>query len=196
VVVICFLRRQDILLAKGYSQEVKALGRSDVIQGVAYAKELDWHRLYCCWESAFPKAKLKMYNYGRRALLETFKAAAGISAETDDEVGERHANRSLNAEMTEVARVLNARGQPSISDKLITLQERVGGPPFGFAAHVVERLEAIYLPSNRALAARFPDGEFDDLACPGWQPTGIDLSGKVSDGRIEEIMASVRSLGL
>jgi hypothetical protein len=192
--VICFLRRQDVLSASGYAQDVKALGRSDVIRKVQYEAELDWHSLRNRWTNAFPGAAVEMRAYTSQGLIEKFKAAAGIKAETIDQPDERP-NPSLNAEMTEVARIMNARGERPMADRLLALQARLGGASFGFAPEIVKQFEEAYLRSNRALAACFPSGEFDDLGRPGWQPTGVDLSGKVSEDRIRHIMTLLNSPG-
>lgn len=81
----------------------------------------------------------------------------GISIDTIDQVQEIHTNRSLNAEMTEVARMLNERGLPPMSEALLALQRHLPGPPFGFPPYVVRQFEDAYLGSNRRLAERLQD---------------------------------------
>lgn len=63
VMIVCVLRRQDILAASGYAQDVKSLGRSDIVTGAAYFSYLDWNCLYESWAGAFPDADMRMINY-------------------------------------------------------------------------------------------------------------------------------------
>ncbi|MGX9182536.1 hypothetical protein, partial [Mesorhizobium sp. BHbdii] len=99
-----------------------------------------------------------------------------------------HANRSLNAEMTEVARMLNERGLPPMSEALLALQRHLPGPPFGLPTYVVRQFEDAYLVSNRRLADRLRDPEFEEMSRPGWRTDGVCMAGQIDDARFAEII--------
>lgn len=188
VMILCVLRRQDILAASGYAQDVKSLGRSDIVTGAAYFPYLDWNCLYESWTDAFPDAVMRMINYNPRSLLSAFKMRLGIGIDTIDQVQEIHTNRSLNAEMTEIARMLNERGLPPMSEALLALQRHLPGPPFGLPPYVVRQFEDAYLSSNRRLAERLQDPEFEEMSRPGWNADGVCLAGQIDDARFAEII--------
>ena len=188
VMIVCVLRRQDILSASGYAQDIKSLGRSDIVDGAEYHPHLDWNCLYESWTGAFPDAAMRMINYSPRSLLSAFKVRLGIGIETIDQVQEIHANRSLNAEMTEVARMLNERGLPPMSEALLALQRHLPGPPFGLPAYVVKQFEDAYLVCNRRLADRLRDPEFEEMSRPGWHTDGVCMAGQIDDARFAEII--------
>ncbi|BCH07962.1 hypothetical protein MesoLj131c_22200 [Mesorhizobium sp. 131-3-5] len=188
VMIVCVLRRQDILAASGYAQDVKSLGRSDIVTGAAYFPYLDWNCLYESWAGAFPDAAMRMINYSPRSLLSAFKMLLGIGIDTIDQVQEIHTNRSLNAEMTEVARMLNERGLPPMSEALLALQRNLPGPPFGLPPYVVRQFEDAYLGSNRRLAERLQDPEFEEMSRPGWNTDGVCMAGQIDDARFAEII--------
>ena len=61
--VICFVRRQDRLLASGYNQSVKALGKSDTFSFSSYSPAFDWSGILERWRQAAPKAEISLRGY-------------------------------------------------------------------------------------------------------------------------------------
>ena len=115
--VICYLRRQDLLVASGHVQAVKSMGCSTPARDLGrplYSPDLDWDLLYSRWRMAFPHATLTFLNYDKcreqNTLLSSFKSTiCETPVKTLDEVG--RSNPGLDAELTEIARMLNERGQ-------------------------------------------------------------------------------------
>src|SRR6476620_962860 len=90
--------------------------------------------------------------------------------------------------MTEVARLLNERGLPPMSEALLALQRHLPGPPFGLPAYVVKQFEDAYLLCNRRLADRLRDPEFEEMSRPGWHTDGVCMAGQIDDARFAEII--------
>ncbi len=192
--IVAYLRRQDRLCASGYAQEVKSLGLSTIPSDVSYTPVLDWNLQYASWAEAFPSAEMTFLNYERHCaddtLAASFKTALGVGHVRTSEPRSR-ANISLSAEMTEVARLLNDRGSAFSLESLLVLQRRYPGAPFCFSQQLISHFEAVFRPSNEMFAQRFPH-EFSEFAAPGWKPSGVDMTGRVSAERLAELMPHIR----
>lgn len=122
--IICFFRRQDRIIASGFAQDVKALGRADPIElsPGGYTFWYDWLTLLNNYQATFfgvPFIPLEFDHLRRtNALCSRWKEELGISeSETIDTIpGGSLVNRSLPGEMVEICRVANELGLSSLSD--------------------------------------------------------------------------------
>lgn len=184
--IIAYVRRQDIICASGYAQEIKALSATHIVERVSYSKFLDWDRLYTDWLEICDNVVLINYESVKSDLVRSFCKAT----ELDDE-GMLDApcdfNQSLNAEMTEVARLLNERNLRFDPVALGGLEGWYPNIRFGFSTHITKAFEKKFIASNRRLASRFP-GIFDDFAAAGWDSQGQDFAGMISDEHLNDVL--------
>lgn len=185
--ILCFVRRQDILYASGYSQDVKSLGLSSRPPRKFSGDTLNYYRTFNEWSTAFPDSETIFLNYDRvkDCLLDAFKAHIPEANGTIDIVDRE--NISLNAEMTEIARMLNERGIPFDRHSLIEIQKSSPKPPFSFSPEITAVIEDCYQAANTQLANAIPK-EFDDFCQPGWSPVGEDFTDKVTEERLKSII--------
>jgi hypothetical protein len=192
--IIVYFRRQDLYVASGYSQDVKALGQSkpfDQLGDTAYTKDLYWNIMIDRWHRSFPDASIKARNYDRRrennALLSDFKNLIGCQEGSALE-GLARENQSLDSERTEVARLLNQRGYSIDLQYLMKLQRSDPKPAFGLSRVATETFERQYRPSNEALSRTFP-GEFEDWLTARWLPQGVDMTRTITEERLAAILS-------
>lgn len=186
---IVYLRRQDILCAAGYAQEIKALGATHTIEKVLYTDALDWVLLQQSWKNISDGVVLLNYDLHRHDLSDSFLRAIGIENVLTGDLPKRF-NVSLSAEMTEVARLLNLKGQRFDIQNLESVKGRYPDIPFGFSSEVTRKFEAFYIDSNRKLAEIYPD-EFNDYATEKWESPGQDFTGRISKKYLAEIMCQI-----
>jgi hypothetical protein len=189
--IVCYLRRQDVICASGFAEAVKTLGESNPVRGAGYTPMLDWDVLHDSWRAAFPGARVVFRNFDRvrkqSNLEHDFAHIIGAGSIPTKSVGDG-INPSYSAEMTEVARRMNEAGATFSRAVLMELQADGVCPPFAFSQKITSQFEDAYLASNRRLAAAFP-GEFDDFAMPGWVPRGEDCTENLADERLFRIFA-------
>ena len=193
--IICFIRRQDRLLASTYNQAVKALGRSRPFKLSSYWSALDWSQLFERWSKAFPKAEICVHGYDLHqkngTLLQTFKSEIGFTATdwpenlpTTDQ-----SNLSFDAEMLEIARLANQRGLFHLPRALSRLQaHHFSGPPFGLGAELTREIEEIYRPGNMKLAQKVTSQDIQELAEAGWESRGADFTGRIPQDRLVQLL--------
>ncbi|MCG3169688.1 MAG: hypothetical protein CALGDGBN_01211 [Pseudomonadales bacterium] len=179
--VLCFVRRQDDLMASGYNQDVKGMGSSRPFVAPGYRRGYDWCALRDDWQAAFPAAHIVLHNFdfhrARGTLVDVYARAIGAGSvhaapKTDN------TNESLGAELLEIVRVANAEGLPQLARLAVEAQQGgLGGTPFAFAAPLRRAILEAYAESNARLAEDDPDGEFADFASAGRAREGIDLTG-------------------
>jgi hypothetical protein len=186
--VLAFLRRQDVLCASGYAEEVKSLGRCDIVTEVLYSADIDWLALYGKW-AASSAENIVFMNYDRHRLnlIDAFLNALGLENRGYESVAAA-INISLNAEMTEVARLLNDRGVIFDPSRLAALEGWYPGISFSFSQAITSQFEQIFRRGNEALSTLFPN-EFEDLACRQWNATGEDMTGKISEEHLADIIS-------
>lgn len=191
---IAYLRRQDILCAAGYAQEVKTLGATHTIDEVSYTDALDWILLRQSWQEISTDVTLVNYDLHRHNLVTSFVQSIGIRDIPISDLPTRF-NVSLSAEMTEVARLLNLKSQKFDIETLESVKGRYPGIPFGFSSEVTAKFERLYLDSNRQLAKIYP-GEFDDYATENWLSPGQDFAGHMTKEHLAEIMNQIKKTPL
>jgi hypothetical protein len=198
VKIVVYFRRQDLYVASGYSQDVKALGQArpfDRLGDTAYTKDLFWDIMVDRWHRSFPGASVKARNYDRRrendALLSDFRNLIGCREGSTVE-GLARENLGLDSERTEVARLLNERGRPIDLQYLMKLQTNDPKPAFGLSRAATETFERRYRQSNEALSRVFP-GEFEDWLTAGWLPQGVDMTRKITEERLAAILSRASS---
>lgn len=185
--VIAYLRRQDILSASGYAQDVKALGVTYTIDVAEYTPVLDWFLLREKWAAISDEVTLLNYDRAAKNLMASFACCIDL-VNCQARPLNNHHNVSLSAEMTEVARLLNIRNE---SEKIQYLRPWMGRCPsvkFGFSSRITQEFEHIYLDGNKKLADFYP-GEFDSYAATHWTSTGKDFSGLINENDLEKILA-------
>lgn len=180
--VICFVRRQDDLLASGYNQDVKALGRADIYSPPSvYTPHYDWCIVRKNWQHVFPNAEITLHNfdYHRQhgTLIDIFARDIGASS-TYKLPNSPTTNESLSAELLEIVRAANAIGLPQIA-KLATAAQDAGLVGTPFALNDIDRQTILnnYRDSNARLATEDPLGEFVDFARDADARPGINLTG-------------------
>jgi hypothetical protein len=189
--IICYLRRQDVICAAGYAEEVRSFRRHDRVRGARYIPALDWYFAYMEWRKAVPAAELIFRNFDRVRshghIANDFANLIGVDAARFERIDDI-INPSLSSEMVEIARLLNESGRALNASALLAIQEGMPCTPFGFSEEVTAQFERAYVDSNRRFAALFP-GQFDDFATPGWRPRGNDFEGALPRERIAEAFA-------
>lgn len=197
--IVCFLRRQDRISASGYAQEVNHLGsykRVTEYGDVKYEEPLDWNNLHEKWTNAFPLAEIVLENFdacqATDSLVDTFRIAIGISHLKTKDLA-THVNKSLSADLTELARMMNETGAPFHFDRMLEIERHTELPRFSFAPPITRMFEAVYGASNLLLAQKFPL-RFDDFCATNWQPAGIDMTDKLDSRRLADILIDFISL--
>lgn len=180
--VVCFVRRQDDLLASGYNQDIKALGHARAfVPPPAYLRIYDWCALREDWQRAFPGADIVLNNFDHHRMHDTLidVFARNIGATSTHQVPAlRQANESLCAELLEIVRVANAAGLFEIARLAVAAQDAgLTGTPFAFAEPVRQAILESYRESNTRIAAADPQGEFADFACDARARHGADMTG-------------------
>jgi hypothetical protein len=183
---IAYLRRQDILSAACYTQDIKALGFYGVFDEVRYEKWQDFTLLKKNWSDVSQEVHLLNYDHHKANLSKSFLAVLGAPNLPVIELTQRF-NVSLSAEMTEVARLLNLRQRPFSLQRLETIEGHYPGIPFGFSPQITASFERLYRDSNRKLAQIYP-GEFDSFATDMWESPGQDFTGRVSEDHLADVL--------
>ena len=191
--VICFVRRQDGLLASSYNQAVKVLGRETPFSAPkGYFEPLDWARLYDRWSAAFPDAEISLhgYDYHRHngTVLSVFKSdiLGGLQIGGEVVPTEAQSNFSLDAELLEISRIANVRGHLHLPDILAKEQSRLGySPRFEPDPAEAEAIEHLYICSNEKLAQRLKRPDIEYIAVPGW---ARDTTVKTQDVPTERVI--------
>lgn len=179
--VVCFVRRQDDLLASGYNQDIKALGYARAFVPPAYLRIYDWGALREDWQRAFPAAEIVLHNFDHHRMHDTLidQFARDIGAASTHQVpATRTTNESLCAELLEIVRVANAAGLPEIARLAVAAQDAgLTGTPFAFAESVRQAILESYREANARIAAADPQGEFADFARDAGARHGADMTG-------------------
>lgn len=179
--VLCFVRRQDDLLASGYNQDVKGLGHAKPFVAPGYLRMYDWGALREDWQAAFPEARIVLRNFDhqrkRGTLIGALASDMGATS-SHQQPATLTTNESLCAELLEIVRTANAAGVAGIFELAVEAQESgLTGIPFAFDPTVREALLAAYAASNALIAEGDPHGEFADFALGGGARRGADLTG-------------------
>jgi len=88
--IICFLGRQERMIASGFAQDVKELGRADplILSPGGYTEWYDWLKIMKNYQSAFPAAKFVPieFDFMRKTgmLLPRWKQEIGCTKQTHD----------------------------------------------------------------------------------------------------------------
>ena len=183
--IICLFRRQDRLVASGYAQDVKMLGRSEPLIVPGYIPAYDWGRVTNAWNASFPAADFVSHDFDylrfQGSLLRVWKEALEISGvQTKDTIeSERYVdNESLSAEMVEICRIANGTGI-SLTDFALRAQKAIPlDTPFRLSNKAVGGLASAYGVPNAAFVASVPNPvEFADYLEHAWKPdTGEDYT--------------------
>ena len=194
VAIACYLRRQDVVAASGWSQMVKAEGAVEPVTEVGYFVDFDYELAFARWAGAFPGADVQFRNYRSAAaggnLAATFKGILGCEDLETTDNGSWDNNPGLSAEMTEIARMINGRGI-DFRQFLPYLSEFNTGERFAFSPRLTEEWERIYRRSNKAFARRAVTDDFSEFCATEWTPPGIDLTGRVSEERCNKVLAAL-----
>lgn len=193
--IICFIRRQDALQVSSYAQNVRMIGEKEAPVAVGYHEAQDWNLLTSNWARIFPSAVIELRSYDKackKGLLPAFSECLDLKPAATSGETER-VNATMSAEFTEIARMLNVRSIEFDGDRLLSLSDSSRGARFAFAQSEIDIIEAAFRPSNEALAVRFPE-EFADFAEPGWTANGVDMTGRVNEERMQEVLTKLQAL--
>lgn len=180
--VICFVRRQDDLLASGYNQDVKALGYSaPFCPPTTWLRAYDWSSLRDDWQRAFPKAQIILRNFDHHrnhgTLVEAFVQDIGATS-TYELPAIPTVNERLCAELLDIVRRANAAGLPEIAHLAIKAQASgLMGTPFALSERERRSILRLYRASNSRLAKEDPRGEFGDFAHDRDKHPGLNMTG-------------------
>jgi glycosyltransferase involved in cell wall biosynthesis len=194
--IVCFVRRQDRMVASSFNQSVKVQGNAATPSLTQYRASHDWLRLYDAWHAACPNADIAMRNYDlharNRTLLETFRTEINIEPDEAVEVIPpiERSNPGLNADLLEICRLANERGHTHLGNFLLRAQiDGFDGPAFGLAQKQVDALEQVYADNNRTLAEKTGAQELTELARAGWTAEGTTRIGRMTVDKLLDLLA-------
>jgi hypothetical protein len=210
-VVVC-LRRQDRLIASHYNQEVKRMGRRQMLAwSHEEAATWDWCQKLSQWADQFGDGAMRVLIYERlaqqapgilfaRAILNAcdlgLEAAdfEGIAGEAED-----HRNASLPAELVEFTRAANTVTRIGDADWLIeqAMAAGVGNTKFRMDPALAAEIVEYYKPSNAEVARRFlkeSGALFDDVMDDAGRAAYVRLDPKVMSQLIALVAAEIGAL--
>jgi len=193
--IVCYVRRQDHLLAAHYAQLIKGSSiRFPTFEEFAttFKPRLDTHAVLQCWERAFAPGSIIVSAYEPHSMAggivtDFFQRALAIPAPPDpmpfpDDLESR--NITPSRDHIECMRCMNRRtsmGLPTLPRQAVlesAFRDRAT-PPTGIAAWLSPadraQLLSAYQPGNRSIARRYGHGEalyrepIPDPAGP-WEP--------------------------
>jgi hypothetical protein len=195
VKVLCFLRRQDDLLASGYAQDVKALDRTEPFDLATCRDQYDWLQLQSDYRAAFPDADFVAleFEHLRRSgtLLARWKAELGCTAPTVDVIpGGDLVNASLPGELVEVCRAANRLGNAALADFALAAARRgIATGRCRIPSEAQRAVRARYAASNdRFVAALRDPAGFERYTSAHWTIDEQDVSSLLSPDMVAELL--------
>ncbi|MDH4316962.1 MAG: hypothetical protein OEV64_01105 [Desulfobulbaceae bacterium] len=179
--IICFVRRQDELLASGYNQDIKCLKRYMPFKVPGYFVMYDWLQMMNNWLAHSPKSlfRLKNYDYHKLnlSLFDTFAEELSLTTTLNKPV-HKFANESLHAELLEMTRVANSLGHFAFAEHAIKAQQNgFKGSKFCFSDKIKKKILSYYKKSNKRIFKETGLEEFRDFASANEPDSpGIDLT--------------------
>lgn len=174
--IICLVRRQDRMIASGYAQDIKALGREEplVFSPGGYTEWYDWLKIMRDFDIAFPLAKFVPLEFDHlretNGLLPRWKKEIGCAEETRDaEISRRNINPSLPGDLVEVCRVGNAYGMDLNDFALKAAKEGVLTSQYVLPRDLQEIVRRGFAHLNDKFVAELDDPTgFEDYTSEQW----------------------------
>lgn len=192
--IVCFLRRQDRLLASSYAQEIKIGKRTDNFE-LKIERGPDWFEKFSRWSRIFPDADLEFFDYEHEKntgnFLNSFRSAIGCPAQLENEVLPlvTQSNPSYDARILEILRESNAHGFETFGRLVIPFTEYLkDGPAFGLDDQDTAKLESMYREANEKFQKAYGRRSFPSLCERQWKPTGVNLFGNFPEARMMELL--------
>lgn len=182
--VICVFRRQDRLIASGYAQDVKMMGRSDAIRSVGYTETYDWNLLSNRYVEVFPGAEFVSLEFDRlrreASLIDHWKRELGVSdlATRDSVSSGKLVNESLPAEMVELCRVANELKLGSFSElAFLAARKGIVSKQYQLPPSLQREVRDAFAVSNDRFVKGLKDpSPFDEYTSSGWGAPGSEDS--------------------
>lgn len=184
---ICFLRRQDGLLASGYAQDIKGLSRTEPFDLETCRDVYDWLQLQTDYLTAFPDAHFSPLPFehlrSSGTLLARWKAEIGCDAATLDTLPNGDTvNVSLPGELVEVCRAANEAGDRSLVDfALCAARDGIVTSTYKLPRSVQLELHERFAPLNDLFFANLDNTEgFESYTSRNWVVDEADMPANLS----------------
>jgi len=180
--IVAYVRRQDVLFASGYNQDVKARRLAEPFTIEAFKDTYDYNALVDDWQRAFPAAAVRLHNFDylaqTGAVLNAIAAHMDLGAvvQASDDT-DFHANDGLCAEFVEIVRQANGLGLFDVAGLALQAQQSgICGSRFTLPRETRARILETYKDSNERLAGYLGD-EYADFASPDQNYGGKNFEG-------------------
>jgi hypothetical protein len=176
--VVCFVRRQDRIIASGYAQDVKALRRADrlEISPGGYTSWYDWALQQQSYQSALPDATFVPLEFDHLRhsgkLLDRWKLALDCAVTTVDSLPDGElVNPSLPGELVEMCRAANEIGDFGLSEwALDAVQRGIAVSPYRLPEAMQIELRDGFSASNDEFVSAIDDSAcFEDYTSAHWE---------------------------
>lgn len=193
--VICFLRRQDDLLASGYAQDVKALSRTKIFDLEECNDVYDWLELQSNYKAAFPNADFVPLEFGyirnNGGLLSSWKREIDCIVDTIDTIpGGDIVNISLPAELVEICRIGNHSGDKLLTDfSIYAASCGIVSSNYRLPKHIREQIREKYSKKNDLFVSLLKNpASFESYTSGHWNIDDLEASDHLSPEVVSRLL--------